>query len=150
MPRPFRLTPPPVYEDDIHVCFANALDVVLPPEAVWFHYPAGHTELPYAIAARLYRMGLKRSLPDFWILYYGLFLIELKRPGGKLSRTRIGRTRRGTPRELIGQEDMFPKLLRSGAVAAIATHESVAAALDQLERWGLPLRGRIAASAASW
>jgi hypothetical protein len=140
--RPFRLTPPPVYEEDIHVTVAHLLDLCLAPPAIWFHYPAGGYELPPHVAARLVRMGLKRSLPDIWILHQGVFLIELKRPGGKLSKTRVGRTRRGAPRVLIGQEEMFQRLLETGAVTAIGIAESVDEVLATLERWQIPLRGR--------
>jgi hypothetical protein len=145
--RPFRLTAPPEYEQDIHVTVAHLLDLCLAPPAIWFHYPAGGYELPPHVAARLVRMGLKRSLPDIWILHQGVFLIELKRPGGKLSKTRVGRTRRGAPRVLIGQEEMFPRLLETGAVTAIGIAESVDEVLAQLEAWQIPLRGRVAARA---
>ena len=104
-------------------------------------WPTGHIKLTPAETARLARIGLKRALPDIWILYFGLWLIELKRPGGKLSRTRVMHTRRGAPRELIGQEEMFPRLLASGAVAAIAVCTSVDEVLATIRRWGIPLRG---------
>lgn len=85
--------------------------------------------------------GLKRGLPDLWILHEET-CIELKRPGGQLPKTRIVRTRRGSPRVLAGHEDVFPLLSASGAVCDIAICCSVAEVLDQLAAWGIPLRGR--------
>jgi hypothetical protein len=79
-------------------------------------------------------------MPDLWFLFRGVFCIELKRHGGNLSRTRIGRTRRGSPRVLIGQVDVFPALVASGGVQDIAIAHSVDEMLDALERWKIPLR----------
>lgn len=141
---PFKLAPPIPLERDIHQQCADALDRLLMPPAVWFTYPAGATQLSAAQAARYSRVGLRRGLPDIWVLHDGVYCVELKRPGGQLSKTRIGRTRRGSPRVLVGQVDMFPKLLAAG-VKDIAVCHSVAEMLVQLERWGMPLRGRIAA-----
>jgi hypothetical protein len=140
----FRLTAPIPFERDIHEGCADALDKLLKPPAVWFTYPAGAVQLSPAQAARYSRLGLRRGLPDIWILYDGVWCIELKRPGGTLSRTRIVRTKRGGPRELVGQTDMFPKLLAAG-VRDIAICHSVTEMLDHLEWWKIPVRGRIAA-----
>src|SRR6201989_1538845 len=118
MPRAFRLPYPDPYEQDIHESVAAALDRLLEPPATWCCYPAGHIQLSAAEAARLIRCGLKRSFPDILIFYKQVYGLELKRYGSKLSKTRIVRTRRGSPRELIGQEEMFPKLLSTGAFAA--------------------------------
>jgi hypothetical protein len=90
--------------------------------------------------ARLTRHGLKRGLPDIWILYSAVYCIELKRRGGSLSKTRVARTRRGSPRVLEGQEEVFPRLIETGAVEAIAVCTSVDEVLAQLARWGIPLR----------
>jgi hypothetical protein len=67
----------------------------------------------------------------------------LKRHGGSLSKTRIVRTKRGSPRVLEGQEDVFPQLIEAG-VRRIAVCHSPEEMLAALERWGIPLRGRIA------
>jgi hypothetical protein len=136
----FRLTPPPVYEQDIQESAAAALDHLLLPPAMWFAYPAGVIELNGHQMARLMRHGLKRGLPDIWILHGRLFCIELKRRGGALSKTRVARTRRGAPRVLVGQEEIFPLLIATGAVAAIAVCTSVDEVLAQLARWEIPLR----------
>lgn len=83
MTRPFRLAPP------------------VPPE----------TDLQEAVAQA--RMGLKRSWPDVLVLHGVLHGIELKRPGGKLSRTRAVRTRRGGLRIVEGQRDAFLRCPRT-------------------------------------
>jgi hypothetical protein len=121
------------------------LDALLDPSVIWFCYPAGASTLSPQQQARHSRIGLKRGLPDLWILYGGVYCIELKRRGGALSKTRVVRTRRGGPRELIGQEDMFARLLASGAVNDIAIAHSVEEVLAYLDRWGVPTRGRVAA-----
>jgi hypothetical protein len=87
-------------------------------------------------------MGLKRSWPDLLILFNALYGIELKMRGGRLSKTRVVRTRRGSPRILIGQEDNFPLLLASGGFEIAHSVDEV---LAHCARWGIPLRGRIAA-----
>jgi hypothetical protein len=137
---PFRLTPPPVYEQDIQETCAAALDRLLLPPAMWFAYPAGVIKLSGPQMARLTRHGLKRGLPDIWILYGRAYCIELKRRGGALSKTRVARTRRGSPRVLVGQEEIFPQLIGTGAVEAIAVCTSVDEVLAQLARWYIPLR----------
>jgi hypothetical protein len=136
----FRLTPEIVAERDIHESCAAALDRLLLPPAMWFTYPAGAAQLSPQQMARYSRIGLKRGMPDLWFLFRGVFCIELKRQGGNLSRTRIGRTRRGSPRVLIGQVDVFPALVASGGVQDIAIAHSVDEMLDALERWKIPLR----------
>lgn len=142
---PFRLQAPELYEADIHEQVAKVLDRVLAPPAMWCCYPAGGTELSKPQWARYARMGLKRGMPDLFLFYAGLWGIELKRRGGHLSKTRIVRTKRGTPRVLAGQEEVFAALLRSGGFREIAIAHSVEEVLAQIDRWQIPLRGRIAA-----
>jgi hypothetical protein len=139
-PAPFRLTAPEPLEVDIHEACAQALDRLLLPPAMWFTYPAGAVELSPQQMARYARVGLKRGLLDIWLLYRAVYCIELKRRGGQLSKTRIGRTRRGTPRVLAGQDEVFPQLIATGAVAAIAICTSVDEMLAQCRRWQIPLR----------
>ena len=141
----FRLAPDDPLEVDIHEQCARVLDRVLAPPAMWCCYPAGGTELAPQQWARYARMGLKRGMPDLFIFHRALWGIELKRRGGQLSKTRVVRTRRGTPRVLAGQEDVFPALLRSGAFREIAVAHNVEEVLAHLARWDVPLRGRIAA-----
>jgi hypothetical protein len=144
--RQFKLTAPVPLERDIHEQCARALDALLLPPALWFAYPAGASQLSPQQQARHSRIGLKRGLPDIFVLHGGaIYGIELKRPGsGRLSRTRIVRTRRGSPYELIGQEEMFQRLVNAG-VREIAIATSVTEMLGHLERWGVPLRGMVAA-----
>jgi|SRR5580693_133158 hypothetical protein len=137
---PFRLTAPEPAELDIHEACAQALDRLLLPPAFWFTYPAGHIKLSGAEVARLARIGLKRALPDIWILYQRVYCVELKRHGGDLSKTRIGRTRSGAPRVFVGQEETFPLLIGTGAVAAIAVCTTVEQMLGQVAVWNIPLR----------
>ncbi|HXI68563.1 MAG TPA: hypothetical protein VNH41_11535, partial [Steroidobacteraceae bacterium] len=63
---------------------------------------------------------------------------------GRLSKTRIVRTRRGSPYVLVGQQEMFQRLVNAG-VREIAIAHSVTEMLGHLERWGIPLRGTVAA-----
>jgi hypothetical protein len=90
-------------------------------------------------AARHIEIGLKRGLPDIFVIHGGLYGIELKRPGGKLSKTRIGRTKRGSPRMLAGQVEVFGLLLAAG-MRDIAVCHSVEEMLATLQRWQIPLR----------
>jgi len=138
-PSKFRLSAPDPPERDIHEACAQALDRLLLPPAFWFTYPAGAVQLSPAETARLVRVGLKRGLPDIWILSDGVYCIELKREGGELSKTRTVRTKRGSPRVLVGQEEVFPLLIAAG-VRAIAVCYSVDQMLEQCRRWPIPMR----------
>ena len=138
--RQFRLTPPVPPERDVHEQCAKVLDALLLAPAMWFTYPAGASELSPQQSARHVAVGLKRGLPDIWILFQGVYCIELKKPGAYLSKTRIVHTRRGSPRILDGQEDVFPRLIATGAVKAISICHTVDEVLDRLDRWGIPHR----------
>jgi hypothetical protein len=97
-------------------------------------------QLSPAQAARLARIGLKRSMPDIWIFHRAIWVIETKTETVKLSKTRIVRTRRGSPRILDGQEDVFPRLLATGAFGAIEIARSVDEVLALLKAWKIPHR----------
>lgn len=140
----FRLTPFVVPEQDIHEATASAFHRLILPPTQWAFYPAGAIQLTRAQVAKLVRMGLKRSWPDFLILDDWLYGIEMKRDGAELSHTVIKRTRRGGPREYIGQAENFPLLIDAG-MRDIAVCYSVDEAVAALERWRIPLRGRITA-----
>jgi hypothetical protein len=140
---PFRLTAPIPPEVDLHEATAAALDRLILPPAEWTTFPAGHVPLPARFAVKLQRLGLKRNWPDILVLHGFLYGIELKRPGERLSATRTVRTRRGAPRIVEGQRDVFPRLEAAGMT--IATCSSVADVFAALRAWGVPLRGRIAA-----
>jgi hypothetical protein len=141
MSRPFRLVAPVPPEDDLHAAVAQALDVLLLPPAQWTTFPAGHIELTGQAAAKLARLGLKRSWPDILVLHGVLHGVELKRHGGTLSRTRTVRTRRGRLRLVEGQRDVFPRLEAAGMKLAVC--DSVDAVLAQLAAWGVPMRRRM-------
>jgi hypothetical protein len=134
------IEPPEPSERDIHEACAIALDRLLLKPALWFCYPAGATQLSPQQMARYSRMGLKRGMPDLWVLHRGVYCVELKRKGGRLSKTYLARTRRGSPRILAGQEEVFPALIASGGVTGIVVAHSVDEMLDALEGWGVPLR----------
>jgi hypothetical protein len=136
----FKLTAPEPYELDIHKACGQALDKLLLPPALWCCYPAGAAQLSPQQFARFAEVGLKRGFPDLFIFYHGTWGLEVKRRGGQLSKTRIGRTRRGAPRILVGQEEMFPLLIASGGFAAIGIIHSVDEMLEQVGVWGIPLR----------
>ena len=139
----FRLTAPEQRERDIHEACAQALDKLLLPPAFWFTYPAGAVQLSPAETTRLTRIGVKRGLPDIFPLYRGVYCVELKRKGGQLSKTFIGRTKRGSPRVYVGQEEVFPQLIATGAIEAIAVCTSVDEMLEQIGRWQIPIRALV-------
>lgn len=139
MTRPFRLTAPVPLENDIHAAIADALDLLLLPPTQWSTFPAGHCELTGRAAAKLARLGLKRSWPDILVIHDRVFGIEIKRPGGRLSITRQVRTRRGSLRIVQGQREHFPRLVAAGMQIAICA--SVDDAITALAGWGVPLRG---------
>ena len=137
----FRLTPDLAPERSTHEACVDALNKLLLPPAFFFSAAIGATKLSPQQAAALSRHGVKRGLPDLFILCDSrLYGVELKRiRSGRLSKTRIVRTRRGSPRVLEGQEDVFPRLEAAGMTIALA--HSVDEMLDQLTRWQIPLRG---------
>lgn len=134
-----RLVAPEPDETTIHESVASFLDRCLRPPAAWFAYPAGHVQLSPAEVSRLARIGLKRGMPDLWIFHGRVYCIELKRRGGQLSKTHIGRTKSGAPRVYVGQEETFPRLLATGAIAEIAVCHSIDEVLAQLRAWHVPL-----------
>lgn len=134
------LHPPELLERELHERCKDLLDQIILKPAKWVPYPAGVTQLSPQQQARYSRFGIKRGMPDIWILYNGIFGIELKRPGQKLSKTRIVYTKRGSPRILEGQEDVFPELLATGAFRDIAICHSVDEVLGCLDAWGVPHR----------
>lgn len=134
---------PELSEREIHEAVASALDAVLLKPAFWCAYPAGVVQLSPQQAAAYSRFGLKTGMPDILIWYQGIWLIELKRPGGQLSQTRIQKSKHGL-REVVGQVDRFPQLCATGAVRNLAVCYTVNEVLATLELWQIPMR-RIAA-----
>jgi hypothetical protein len=135
----FKLTPPPIAEDELHIAVADALRVLILPPAQWTTFPAGVGELPPQTAARLYRKGLAPGWPDILVVHRRLYGIELKAPGGELTRTlHIVRPRSGRVVERMGQRERFPLL--EGAGMTIAVCLSVVEVVGQLHHWGIPMR----------
>ena len=75
------------------------------------------------------------------ICYKRMYGLELKTRRGRLSKTRVDRTRRGSPIERIGQADMFELLIKSGAWGGIAVARSVDEVCAWLDEWGIPRIG---------
>lgn len=138
---PFSLKAPILPERDLHVAVRDLLDYCLAPPAVWAPMPVGVTRLTAEQFAQYSRFGVKRGWPDCLICHGKMWGLELKTKRGRLSKTRVGRTARGGPRELIGQEDMFPKLLASGAWGAIEIARSIDDVCELLDRWRIPRIG---------
>ena len=65
-------------DSDLQEAAAELLDRILAPCVEWSAFPAGHVYLNAAAAAKLTRIGLKRSWPDLLILHRVLHGIELK------------------------------------------------------------------------
>jgi hypothetical protein len=144
----FRLTAPEPPERELQEAVCAALDVLLLPPVFWFSAAIGACQLTAQQAAALSRAGVKRGLPDLFVIGPGgrLYGLELKRQRkGYLSKTKIVRTARGGPRILIGQVDRFRELEAAG-MEPIGICRSVDEAIAQIARWGIPTRGRAALS----
>lgn len=74
-------------EDREHEALARYLDAHPTTQGRWFHVPNG-SHRHKATAARLKRQGVKRGVPDIWIMHPKMILIiELKRlDGGTISK----------------------------------------------------------------
>jgi len=140
--KPFKLTYPDPSEREIHEAVADALEALLLKPAFWCAYPAGVTRLSPQQAAAHSRFGLKSGMPDIQIWYRGVYLIELKKPGGQLSRTRIVKSpKTGALREVVGQVERFRELRETGAVIDGAICYSVEGVLQKCAAWGIPMKG---------
>lgn len=128
------------FEREVHERIVDLLNAVLLPPAVWAPYPAGVVQLSAQQQAAMSRFGLKRGMPDLMIWHNYTYGIELKRHGGRLSKARIVRTARGSPRVLEGQEEMFPRLLATGAWGDIAICHDTDEVLGCLAAWNIPHR----------
>jgi hypothetical protein len=99
----------------------------------------GHGLLAPQAAARLARLGMQSGWPDVLVVHNGqLFGVELKTRTGRLSKSRVVRTRSGGARHVTGQVEMLADLERAGVRTAVA--RSVDEVLAQLREWGIPLR----------
>ena len=70
-------------EQDLHRARAKFLDLALPPDAIWCHYPAGGKRSP--IEARVFKsLGVKAGIPDLLLFHNGrVYAVELKAPGSR-------------------------------------------------------------------
>ena len=142
-----RLTRPVAPEAQTHEAIVRALDMLLLPPAFHACYPAGHVMLSGQQAAKLYRAGLRRGIPDILVWHGGAcYGLEVKRPGGTLSRTRAVRTRNGSMRLVEGQRETFDALAAAGMKIAVV--DDVDGALRSLAAWGVPLRAHCGRRAA--
>jgi hypothetical protein len=146
VPRAWKLTAPLPEEVDLQAAGAAAFATLIRPPTEWTAFPAGHLKLTGAQAARLTRIGLKRSWPDHLILHAGKLIgIEWKKPGEALSRSRWVRTKSGRSRWVEGQREVFPRLAGQGMRGPYVC-ETVEQALAALEAEGVPMvRWRVAA-----
>jgi len=144
--RAWRLEPFVADEVDLQAAGASAFDRLLREPAEWTAFPAGHLKLTGQQAARMTRVGLKRSWPDHLVLYAGKIIgIEWKRRGEKLSRSRWVKTSSGKMKWAEGQADVFPRLAQQGMRGPYVC-ETVEEALAALEAEGVPmLKWRVAA-----
>jgi hypothetical protein len=144
--RAFKLTPYVPEEVDLQAAGAEAFARLIRDPVQWTAFPAGHLKLTGQQAARLTRIGLKRSWPDHLILFDGKLIgIEWKRRGETLSRSRWVTTKAGKSRWVDGQREIFP-LLASQGMRGPYVCETVEAALLALEAEGIPMvNWRIAA-----
>ena len=125
-------------EVDLQAAGAQAFDRLLRPPAMWTAIALGHIELTGQQAARLSRIGLKRSWPDHLIMWpENVVGIEWKTGDGKLSISRVVHTKRGKPRWVEGQRETFPKLKAAGMRIYVCI--SVGHALRILKALGCPM-----------
>ena len=83
------------------------LDLALPADAIWLHYPSGGYRRP--VEARIFRsLGVRAGIPDLLVFHNGrVYGIELKAPG-----------RRGLTEV---QREMHARLEQCGVPCAVAT-----------------------------
>lgn len=66
----------------LHVSVARFLDAALPKDAFWSTIAHGGFRLPISVAKRLRAMGLKKGVPDLFVIHNGrTVFLELKVPG---------------------------------------------------------------------
>jgi hypothetical protein len=125
----FRLTAPVALEDELHLSMADALDVVLPSDAVWTTWELRNAASA-AEGARRKRLRARAGWPDAGVFWRGrVVLVELKRSRyGALS---------------PAQRALHPRLADTGFPVAVC--RSVSEVLDAVAAAGVPVRGRVAA-----
>ncbi len=117
-------------EYELQVAVVDFLQLALPDDAVFFHVPNGGYRNK-SEAARFKRMGTVAGVPDILVIYRGqVVAIELKAPGGTLSKA---------------QKAMHERLTLAGALVYTATR------IEEVEgflRATVPLRATTGARAA--
>lgn len=109
-------------EDDFQIAVAERLDAGLPAGTLWWHTPNGGKRTK-GVAGKLKAMGVKKGVPDVFILHLGLpYFIELKQPGNSPSPE---------------QRDFHATLKSQGVPIAVA--KSLADVEAALAAFGIPL-----------
>ena len=137
----FALTALAAPEDDVQAAIVKALDVLLLPPATFTAIAAtGYSALSGAQAAKFVRMGVRPGFSDLMVLGEGgkILFLEIKAAGGKLSKTRTVRTKKGRAREIVGQTENFARLEAMGFTVRVA--RTVEQALDHCRDAGIGLR----------
>jgi hypothetical protein len=90
-PKALKLTAPDPTEDQFHESVAQLLwHVFQGKPVVWTTFPAGNYHLNPAAAGRLYRLGMKRGMPDVLIFWDSkTFGLELKTRKGRPSQIQV-------------------------------------------------------------
>lgn len=116
-------------EDELHAAVAHALNILLPPDAVWTTWELRNAASA-AEGARRKRNGALPGWPDLGVFWHRtVVLIELKRSrDGHLS---------------PAQQALHPRLAEAGFPVQIS--RTVEHALAVIAAAGVPLRGRVAA-----
>ena len=112
-------------EQALHRACAQFLDLALPPDAIWLHYPSGGYRRP--VEARIFKsLGVRAGIPDVLVFHSGkVYGIELK--AGSHTLTSI-------------QRDMHRRLEQCGVPCCVAT--TVDEVADFLEP-RIPLRAHL-------
>lgn len=115
-------------EQTLHRQVAQFLDMALPATAFFCHVPNGGKR--GKVEAAIFKsLGVKAGTPDLLIVWQGrCFWIELKSATGRLSNVQRG---------------LLNRLRSAGCETAIC--RSLEHVMEQLDVWGIPTRGRIAA-----
>jgi len=126
-PRPFKLTSPVPDEHSLHVSVADALNYLLPGDAIFASFDLANAASPIE-GARKRRKSCLAGWPDCSVWWRSrVVLLELKRERhGALSKA---------------QRELHPRLEEAGFPVTVCT--SVEDVLETVVRAGIPLRGRL-------
>lgn len=115
-------------ETALHIAIVNFLRLTLPEDAVLWHSASGEVR-DKRTAAKLKAMGVVPGLCDLFIFWNRQLIgIEIKAPGGRLSKEQV---------------EMHKRLVRAGAFVTVAYDiDAVARTLNSLK---VPMKARLAA-----